>query len=92
MCGPRRTWVPTIAVAAALEAQRALAAQVWPDGPQLRVRIALHTAEAQLRDEGNYFGVALSRCARLRGIANGGQTLLSRRCVRPRGSSNCRLG
>jgi len=38
-----------------------LAAQVWPDGLQLRVRIALHTAEAQLRDEGNYFGVALSR-------------------------------
>ncbi len=66
------------AVAAALEAQRALTAQVWPDGLQLRVRIALHTAEAQLRDEGNYFGVALSRCARLRGIANGGQTLLSR--------------
>ncbi len=66
------------AVAAALEAQRALAAQVWPDGLRLRVRIALHTAEAQLRDEGNYFGAALSRCARLRGIANGGQTLLSR--------------
>src|SRR5947207_9007802 len=43
------------AVAAALEAQRALAAQVWPEGLDLRVRIALHTAEAQLRDEGNYF-------------------------------------
>jgi predicted ATPase/class 3 adenylate cyclase/DNA-binding CsgD family transcriptional regulator len=66
------------AVAAALEAQRAMHAQVWPDGLRLHVRIALHTAEAQLRDEGNYFGVALSRCARLRGIANGGQTLLSR--------------
>src|SRR5947207_6840001 len=66
------------AVAAALEAQRALAAQVWPEGLDLRVRIALHTAEAQLRDEGNYFGVALSRCARVRAIAHGGQTLLSR--------------
>ena len=66
------------AVAAALEAQRSLARQVWPDGVELRVRIALHTAEAQLRDEGNYFGVALNRCARLRAIANGGQTLLSR--------------
>ncbi len=65
------------AVAAALEAQRALSAQAWPDGLQLHVRIALHTAEAQLRDEGNYFGVALSRCARLRAIAHGGQTLLS---------------
>lgn len=66
------------AVAAALEAQLALSKRVWPDGLQLRVRIGLHTAEAQLRDAGNYFGVALSRCARLRGIARGGQTLLSR--------------
>jgi predicted ATPase/class 3 adenylate cyclase/DNA-binding CsgD family transcriptional regulator len=66
------------AVAAALDAQRALAVQVWPGELELRVRIALHTAEAQLRDEGNYFGVALSRCARLRAIAHGGQTLLSR--------------
>jgi predicted ATPase/class 3 adenylate cyclase/DNA-binding CsgD family transcriptional regulator len=66
------------ALAAALDAQRAIAAQTWPDGLDLRVRIALHTAEAQLRDEGNYFGVALSRCARLRAIAHGGQTLLSR--------------
>ncbi|MHB8690034.1 MAG: ATP-binding protein [Solirubrobacteraceae bacterium] len=66
------------AVAAALDAQRRLLAQVWPGGIELRVRIALHTAEAQLRDEGNYFGVALSRCARIRAVAHGGQTLLSR--------------
>jgi predicted ATPase/class 3 adenylate cyclase/DNA-binding CsgD family transcriptional regulator len=66
------------ALAAALEAQLGLTTQAWPGGLQLRVRIALHTAEAQLRDEGNYFGLALNRCARLRGIANGGQTLLSR--------------
>jgi predicted ATPase/class 3 adenylate cyclase/DNA-binding CsgD family transcriptional regulator len=66
------------AVAAALDAQCALAAAEWPGGVRLRVRIALHTADAQLRDEGNYFGIALSRCARLRGIAHGGQTLLSR--------------
>jgi predicted ATPase/class 3 adenylate cyclase/DNA-binding CsgD family transcriptional regulator len=66
------------AVAAALEAQRAVFGRSWPAGIELRVRIALHTAEAQLRDEGNYFGAALSRCARLRGIAQGGQTLISR--------------
>ena len=51
---------------------------MWPDGFDLRVRIALHTADAQLRDEGNYFGLALARCARLRSIAGGGQTVLSR--------------
>ena len=66
------------ALAAALQAQRELRAFSWPDGIDMRVRIALHTADAQLRDEGNYFGLALSRCARLRGIASGGQTLLSR--------------
>jgi predicted ATPase/class 3 adenylate cyclase len=66
------------AVAAALEAQLTLARQQWPGGLELRVRMALHTADAQLRDEGNYFGIALNRCARLRGIAHGGQTLMSR--------------
>ncbi len=65
------------AVGAALEAQRRLHVHSWPEGVALRVRLALHTADAQLRDEGNYFGVALSRCARLRGIAHGGQTVLS---------------
>src|ERR671911_1018813 len=32
------------ALAAALEAQRALHTKSWPDGMELRVRIALHTA------------------------------------------------
>jgi predicted ATPase/class 3 adenylate cyclase/DNA-binding CsgD family transcriptional regulator len=66
------------AVASACEAQLAFATQAWPGGVELRVRMALHTAEAQLRDEGNYYGIALSRCARLRAIAHGGQTLVSR--------------
>jgi predicted ATPase/class 3 adenylate cyclase/DNA-binding CsgD family transcriptional regulator len=66
------------ALAAALDAQAALHAEVWSTDPPLRVRIALHTAEAQLRDEGNYFGQAVNRCARLRAVAHGGQTLLSR--------------
>ena len=66
------------AVGAALEVQRSLHAHRWPEGVALAMRLALHTADAQLRDEGNYFGVALSRCARLRGIAHGGQTVLSR--------------
>src|SRR4051812_7382941 len=68
------------AVAAALDAQRAMlaGAGAHAGGPALRPRIAVHTAEAQLRDEGNYFGAALSRCARIRALAAGGQTLLSR--------------
>jgi predicted ATPase/class 3 adenylate cyclase/DNA-binding CsgD family transcriptional regulator len=66
------------AAAAALEIQRRMRTHEWPEGPDLRVRVALHTAEAQLRDEGNYFGLALSRCARLRELAHGGQVLVSR--------------
>jgi predicted ATPase/class 3 adenylate cyclase len=66
----------TNAVAAALAAQRALVVEPWPDDVRLRVRIALHTGEAELRD-GDYFGNTVNRAARLRGIAHGGQVLLS---------------
>ena len=66
------------ALAAALDSQRALLAEDWPEGAELRVRMALHTGDARLRDEGNYFGAAVNRCARLRAIAHGGQVLLSR--------------
>jgi predicted ATPase/DNA-binding CsgD family transcriptional regulator len=65
------------AVAAALDAQRALVCEAWPEGAQLRVRMAVHTGEAELRGEGNYFGPAVIRCARLRAIAHGGQVLVS---------------
>jgi hypothetical protein len=43
------------ALAAALDVQRAFPCEGWPEGVSLRLRIALHTAEAQLRDEANYF-------------------------------------
>ncbi len=65
------------AVAAALDAQRALSVEPWPDGTSLRVRMAVHTGEAQLRDEGNYFGPTIIRCARIRAIGHGGQVLVS---------------
>ena len=61
------------AVAAALDIQRNMAAEV----PSLEVRIAVHTGEAQLRDGDNYMGHTVIRCARLRACAHGGQVLLS---------------
>ena len=66
------------ALAAALAAQTALHAEPWgrPGGRSLRVRLALHAGDAEQRD-GDYFGPALSRAARLLGAAHGGQTLLS---------------
>jgi predicted ATPase/class 3 adenylate cyclase len=64
------------AVAAASAIQQALHAEPWPVETPLQVRLALHTGEADLR-EGDYYGSAVNRCARLRAIAHGGQTLLS---------------
>lgn len=66
----------TDAVAAACAIQRTLFSEPWPTETPLRVRLALHTGEADLR-EGDYYGTAVNRCARLRAIAHGGQTLLS---------------
>jgi predicted ATPase/class 3 adenylate cyclase len=66
----------TDAVAAAAALQVALTAEPWSTPSPVRVRMALHTGEADLRD-GDYYGSAVNRCARLRAIAHGGQTLLS---------------
>jgi class 3 adenylate cyclase len=64
------------AVAAAGRAQVELQEEAWgPTGP-LRVRMGLHTCEAELR-EGDYFGSAVNRAARLMSIAHGGQVVLS---------------
>ena len=68
----------TAAVACALEFQRAVVNEVWPAGIRLLVRMALHTGDVELRDDRqNYYGLAISRCARLRAAAHGGQTLVS---------------
>ena len=69
------------AVAAALAAQRSLAAEPWPDDVDVAVRMALHTGEAKLRDLGNYAGETIIRTARLRALAHGGQVIASRQCV-----------
>src|SRR5690242_12242575 len=63
----------TEAVAAALELQLACVERSWPGDIAVRLRMALHTGEAQLRGEGNYMGAAINRCARLRALAHGGQ-------------------
>ena len=64
------------ALAAAVEAQRALALESWGEVGELRVRMALHTGAVQHRD-GDYFGQAPNRVARLLNTGHGGQTLLS---------------
>ena len=65
------------ALAAALHAQQLLTLEPWPTPEPVKVRMAVHTGEAQLRDEANYIGMAIIRTARLRNIAHGGQVLVS---------------
>jgi hypothetical protein len=64
------------AVRAALEAQQSLAAEPWPTGSPLWVRMGLHTGEAEWRD-GDYFGTVVNRAARLMAVGHGGQVLCS---------------
>jgi class 3 adenylate cyclase len=65
------------AVLAAAAAQRSHAAHDWPDGANVRVRMALHTAEPGVWEEG-YVGMGLTRAARICAVGHGGQVLLSR--------------
>ena len=64
------------ALATALAAQRALAAEAMEVPGGLRVRMALHTGAAAERDH-DYFGPALNRVARILSAGHGGQILLS---------------
>jgi predicted ATPase/class 3 adenylate cyclase len=70
------------AVAAALDAQRALAAESWGATGPLRVRMALHAGSAESQREeaaaGSYAsGLTLSHASRLLAAAHGGQVILS---------------
>jgi len=69
----------TAAVAAAIDAQRALASHPWPDDGAVRVRMGLHTGELVITAEG-YVGVALNRGARICAVAHGAQIFLSSTC------------
>jgi class 3 adenylate cyclase len=62
------------AVRAAIAAQVALGAEDWSVSEPLRVRMGLHTGVAELR-EGDYYGGAVNRAARLMAIAHGGQVV-----------------
>jgi predicted ATPase/class 3 adenylate cyclase len=61
---------------AAAGAQTRLAANEWPDGMPIKVRIGLHTGEAPV--VGNeYVGLDVHHAARIASAAHGGQVLLS---------------
>jgi class 3 adenylate cyclase/DNA-binding NarL/FixJ family response regulator len=69
---------PESAVAAAVDAQRALAATPWPEGVALRVRMGIHAGEPILSGD-DYWGLDVHRAARICSAAHGGQVLVSER-------------
>ncbi len=64
------------AIAAAVAGQRALRDEPWTRNAVIRVRMGLHSGEADERD-GDYFGAAVNRAARVMATAHGGQVVLT---------------
>jgi len=64
------------AAACALALQRDFVAERWPAEINLEIRVALHSGEAELRED-QYHGQVLNRCARLLATCHGGQLLLT---------------
>ena len=61
---------PLDAIQAVVSAQKALLAAEWGNTGTLRVRMTLHSGEAQFRD-GDYYGSVVNRAARIMGTASG---------------------
>jgi predicted ATPase/class 3 adenylate cyclase len=68
---------PTAALAAAAEAQRALAAGGWRPGCEPRVRVGVHSGEV-LAVPPKYVGLPVHVAARVMAAAHGGQVLTTR--------------
>jgi predicted ATPase len=64
------------AINAVVQSQYALAAHTWTKGVSVRVRMGLHTGEAQISSS-DYVGIDVHRAARIAAAAHGGQVLLS---------------
>ncbi len=64
------------AICAAVSAQAGLVAEVWPAPTRLQVRMGVHSGEADERN-GDFFGAAVNRAARVMSVARGGQVLVS---------------
>jgi len=68
--------VPSDAVQAIVELQLALAETSGTNELPLRIRCGLHVGDVERR-EGDFFGSAVNRAARIMSVAHGGQVLLS---------------
>ncbi len=68
------------AVAAALDVNERMAHEPWPAGEPVAVRSAVHVGDVTATPDG-LFGLEVHRCARLRGLAAGGEVFLSEAAV-----------
>jgi class 3 adenylate cyclase/streptogramin lyase len=64
------------AVLAAATAQRDIAEHSWPGDATVRVRMGIHTGEADLAAD-RYVGMSVHRAARISSVGHGGQVLVS---------------
>ena len=67
---------PQDAVLASIDVQERLAEADWTGGPQLRVRIGLHSGRVTSRN-GDYFGPVPNTASRIEALGHGGQILMS---------------
>ena len=67
----------TDALAAAVEGQLKLRRHTWPPSSEIRVRMGVHTGEAQVVGD-DYVGVSVHEANRIASAAHGGQVLLSK--------------
>lgn len=64
------------AIQAAIGIQQSLQTKRWESVGELKVRIGMHTGEAEPRGD-DYYGIAVNKAARIMGMASGKQILLS---------------
>lgn len=67
---------PAGALAASVEAQRALAAEPWPEGLAVRVRMGVHAGDVY-EVESEPFGLTINHGARIMGAAHAGQVVVT---------------
>ena len=77
---------PDAAARAAVAAQRAVAAETWPETCRLKLRMGLHLGEGRLRhaagaEAEDYVGIDVNYAARIAAAGNGGQIVLSQALV-----------
>jgi DNA-binding NarL/FixJ family response regulator/class 3 adenylate cyclase len=84
--------LPEPAAAAALEIQRAFAGRDWPRGERVRLRVGLHSGEAEAAGDG-FVGIEVHRASRICQAGHGGQVLVSEDAARSlRGALTTELG